>query len=80
MTIQPIQQDFCEFRKGALSINKSSPKEERLIILHEPLCERMGDIPVADLDRNGDTPHPGVREDDRVTCEMKWLVNSIAPG
>jgi transposase/ribosomal protein L30E len=68
---------------GDASINKSASKGRRLIILHAisdkgPLCERVDGIPVDDLDWKGDTPHPGIREDGKVTCETLWLANSKA--
>jgi hypothetical protein len=79
--------------KGDSSINKSSSKGQRLIILHTisdkgPLCERIKDIHVDNLDWNGDTPHPGAQEDgSKVACfgkvtpcvvEMLWLATSKA--
>ncbi len=65
------------------TINKAAWKGERLIILHAtsdkgPLCERVEGIPVDYLDWKGDTPHPGIREDGKVTCETLRLANSKA--
>jgi hypothetical protein len=63
---------------------KSALKGQRLIILHDisvkgPLYyERVEGIPVDALDWKGDTPHPGTREDGKVTCETLWLANSKA--
>ena len=65
------------------TINRSASKGRRLIILHAisdkgPLCERVEGIPVDDLYWKGDTPHPGARDDGKVTCETLWLADSKA--
>ena len=70
---------FSYFRSNEDStINRSSSKGERLIILHaitdtEPLCEREENgFPISDLRWNGDTPHSENRRDGKFTCELMW--------
>lgn len=60
-------------------LNRKSGKCTRLVILHSitkdgPLAEMDDEtcIPVDDLKWTGDTPHPGARNDNKVTAELLW--------
>jgi hypothetical protein len=63
-------------------INESASKGTRLIMIHaitpdSPLCERDDDnTPVSDLVWKGDTCHPTVRPDGKLTCEAMWKAES----
>jgi hypothetical protein len=64
------------------TVNRSSSRGERLIILHAispfgPLCEKYdNNYSISDLVWKRDTPHPTTRADGLLTCETLWKSQS----
>lgn len=70
------------YGKAGQSMKKKTGKRKRLIILHDigedgPLMDRdENNVPIDDLEWPGDTPHPEVRRDGKVTTELLWVAQS----
>jgi hypothetical protein len=70
-------------KKKECKVVRSSSKGQRLIIMHAittfgPLCELDNNYPVNMLQWKGDTPHPTIRCDNKLTCEVIWKATSTA--